>query len=98
MPCHLIPLTTCIDPTNNRQYIEVVVLKKCKQTNKLHFAAAIVDAASGIKNTENTFIASITKAMGVNFTCDFGASVGVYFNQFFRPYIRFDLLFVFVFT
>lgn len=88
MPLHLIPVTTCVDPRSNKQYIEVVTLKKNKETNRLDFASAIVDSASGIKNTENTFIASITKAMGVSVTCDFGASVGVYFNQFFRPYIR----------
>ena len=89
VPLHLIPLSTCVDPVNNKQYVEVVVLKKSKITKKLEFVSAIVDGAGGIKNTENTFMASITKALGVGATCDFGASVGVYFNQFFRPYIRY---------
>lgn len=74
---------------NEKQYIETVALYRSKSSNKLEFSAALIDAAAGIKHTENTFIKSVVSALGAGITCDFGASLSKFFNQFLRPYIRY---------
>ena len=90
VPLQLLPTSKCIDETTGRELIEVVCLKKYDQPG-MHLVSALVDAASGTKNTDHVFMASVTKALGVGTACDWGVSLGNYFNQWFRPHIRFVL-------
>ena len=91
----MIPISKCFDESHDRELIEVVALKR--SVDGLELVSALIDAAAGTKNTENIFITSVTKALGAGNTCDFGACIGVYFNQYLRPYIRCVVLYIFCF-
>ena len=92
----MIPLSCCRDPVSDKQFVETVALYRSKSSNKLEFVDAVIDAAAGTKHTENTFMKSVVEALGAGITCDFGASLSKFFNQFLRPYIRFFFSFCFV--
>ena len=99
VPLHLIPVSKCLDTNTQRESIEVVALTRKINGGGLELVSGLVDATAGARNCENAFMFSVTKSLGAGQLCDFGAALGVFFNQFFRPQIRYiyrELLSVFV--
>lgn len=97
----MIPIARCYDDSTDRELIEIVALKRSNNMPGLQLVSALIDAAPGIKNTENVFVSSVAKALGAGNACDFGASLGIFFNQYLRPYIRFvsaHIIYIYIFS